>query len=198
MNSTLQIALGVTGALGFILALSLAYVEYRRYGIPLRMKIIGLMVAKVNNRVSVIFVHLTFLNQSSRGRTVCYLMQQPTIAVEIADCQKSYQLWQGQTLVNCEYPSDNETEIVQMLPGMILELPLDILPHQSQAKWCPFLVLWNRPIPPDVNSVVLELEAQDISRKPIASCREKLSLSDLKKEGTTINYPFFNYPMTAP
>ncbi|OGN94136.1 MAG: hypothetical protein A2Z75_04110 [Chloroflexi bacterium RBG_13_50_10] len=125
-------------------------------------------------------------------------MRKPTIAVEIADCQKNYELWQGQRLVTCEYPSDDGMETVQMFPRMILELPLDILPHQSQTQWCPFLVLWDRPIPPDINSVVLELEAQDILRKPIASCREKLFLSDLKKEGNTINYPFFSYSVPAP
>lgn len=198
MNDTLQIAFSIAGVLGFILALFLAYIEYHRYRIRLRMEIVSLLVAKVNNHVSVVFVRLTFLNQSSRGRTVCYLMQKPTIAVEITDCQKNYQLSQGQTFVTCEYPSDDGMETVQMLPGMILELPLDILPHQSQTRWCPFLVLWDRPIPPDINSVVLGLEAQDISRRTIASCREKLFLSDLKKEGNTINYPFFTYSTPAP
>ena len=173
------------GLAGLIVALVAAAVaatlvcfEVRRYRVPLQMRVREVdIAARAEDKFYLILLRIAFVNPATRGRTVYHIAVHQSDEVHVEQPPHEY--------------SKRRDEITYKLPAMqgaqggdvtlsldeVLQLPLDIPPHQSRYLWWPAEMKLQTAQPdPGTTKFQLTLDALDVTGHRLARFDEEIEL----------------------
>ena len=166
------IASGIVGILGFLLAVSLVFLEWHRYCLPLQMRLKELILVDSSSDTYLVLLSLTFVNPSSVGKTVYSIRGGVPNREDLKPCRP--ESLEGLDGAVVRLPNAEKARKVPV--AELLWLPLDIPPHQSQSKWYPALIhvkAVGEVIYPQVH---LRLSAIDVLGKTLAKFDGEIEL----------------------
>ena len=119
-------------------------------------------------------MRLTLVNPASRGRTVGYIRFDKLDNAILS--QPPYEGEDNGEVLKYWIPNTSYVQ-VRMSGDKILELPLDIPPHQSRSRWYALLFQMNEKVQDfDIPKVRVQVFAEDIFRKRLAKYDDTLEL----------------------
>ena len=171
----LNLALGIAGLAGFLLAVALAWVEWHRYKLPLQMVLQKVHYGGAEKDNHLILLWLAFVNPASAGKTVFGIRGGAPNSEDVLQCPHEYN--RETDIVTCQLPDSDKA--CQFPLSELLLPPLDIPPNQSVIKVTPLLV--KSPLSENkCQQVHLHLIAFDVSGKNLAEIDQTIELKTYK------------------
>jgi hypothetical protein len=162
-------------------ALFVGFVEYRRYYLTLKMRIHSWKVVWHNENSSIVDLKMSFVNPSTRGKTVFHIRGKTPLNVTASALQGQYDL----TLPNVVYKLPSQQGYhseYQVIASQTLPIPLDIPPHLSHSGHCIYQIDWNIEVD-GTQKLSIPFVALDIDGIELSRCSLNLTINDLKTVG---------------
>jgi len=163
------LALGIAAA-GFLLSLWLALIEWRRYHLPLQVRLDWLTVTRLADNDFVIQIRSCFVNPASRGKTVYQVLLGMPNNVTCSEIRPRYD--EDQHYLIYEFPIGDKS-LRRLVESAIIQ-SFDVAPNQSLCKWSIYRVV----VPPQYNiqNLSLDLVCLDVFDKPFARYKARADL----------------------
>jgi|SRR5208283_508251 len=162
-------------------ALFVGIVEFRRYHLRLKMRIHNCVVIWHNENTSIVSLQMCFVNPSTRGKTVFHILGKMPLNVIISELQGQYDPIHPYVAYRLPNQGDSGWEYLAVA-AQILQVPLDIPPHQSHSGHCWYQIVWEEQ-ENGSNKIFLPYSALDINGNEIASCSISLTIDELMTNG---------------
>lgn len=169
---SIQTGFDIVGMLGFVLALILACLEWYRYHLPLHMRVKEMILVDSSEDTYLVLLLLAFVNPASAGKTVFHMRGGAPNSRDFSP--SPYQFVENLNEVVVKLPSGEIARKVRV--PELLWLPLDILPHQSQTKWYPAVIHFEKPKGLLIPSIHLRLYAYSVDGKQLAEFDREIEL----------------------
>jgi hypothetical protein len=166
----------ILGILGFCLSLGLGLLEYRRYHLPLQLRLREVDLMAVSGDIYLVLLRVAFVNPALRGRTVYQLRLQPQGDAKVWRPPPQYR--EDRSSISYAIASvGGQSQTVVLPKSEILQLPLDIPPHQSRTGWVALVVQpGTLQAPQHFPCFDAALIAQDVSLRNVARISEQIEL----------------------
>lgn len=191
----------IVGIAGFVLIIGKIVWDWWRYRSPLSLHTDGMSILWHENNQSLVWFRVVFVNRSSRSKTVCKMGNMIPVGTEVLKAE--HQVSPGHETVVYLSPKGKNACYSEPIPiSEGLQLPLDILPGQSQARYCAVVFHWG-----DNWAEILGLEepfdfgisAFEVgNKKPIAKWKHKVTLKMLQNVGVYTFLPDYPYAKLEP
>ena len=154
----------ILGILGFGLALALAVLEICRYHKRLQLRVRQIDLIGSSGDIYLVLLLLTFVNPALVGKTVYHVAVGKPNKKDVS--RPNYQYEGGHRIARVSLTNDVRI-YADLEADESLEVPLDILPHQSQSGWIAVQIA-NVEKVDGIPKVRLVVYAYDVSDKTVA------------------------------